>query len=485
MNEKASGSLNELIPVLILCLAIAVIACLPLRIMSYGFIPPDDAMRHAAKAISGKSWDQILVVRPEFKMDSHPGWHAILTAVHNVTGCDQDALILFSVVILFIIFALIPIFFLEHAEAWLATLLAVAVVSPGLIVRLFLGRPFILTMSTLLALFFLWPALKEKKMPLAVMGILTALIASSTWIHAGWYLFALPVICFFIAGELRSGLRFALCAIIGVSAGAAMTGHPILFFKQTITHMMLAFGNVSAQRLLVTEFRPFNGDGMAAMLVLIILIWRRPYLKRHGKPLFSPVFILAAAGWTLGFVATRFWTDWGMPAAIFWIATEIDSAMSEHFDLVSWSRAGLALAISAALFLSVSADIGGRWTNNLTTEYLSVGDSSQTEWLPEPGGIIYSSDMGVFYQTFFRNPKAEWRYILGFEPAMMPPEDLAIMRKIQWNSEAYQAFEPWVKKMRPQDRLVVGGAYNAKPNMPGLEWHYAATGTWVGRTPKR
>jgi len=54
-------------------------------------------------------------------------------------------------------------------------------------------------------------------------------------------------------------------------------------------------------------------------------------------------------------------------------------------------------------------------------------------WLPEKGGILYSSDMTIFYQTFFKNPNADWRYILGFEPALMPDEDFRCFNKIMWN----------------------------------------------------
>ena len=67
----------------------------------------------------------------------------------------------------------------------------------------------------------------------------------------------------------------------------------------------------------------------------------------------------------------------------------------------------------------------------------------------------------------------------------MPPEDLAIYRKIQWNYYAYQAYEPWVKKMRPQDRLIIRRPAEQEPKIKGLEWHYAATGIWSGRLPRK
>ncbi|MFA6320919.1 MAG: hypothetical protein WCY36_03580 [Candidatus Omnitrophota bacterium] len=483
-NNNFPDGLKELVPVIVFCIAMAAIICIPLRVMSYGFIPPDDAGRHAAKVISGKSWDEILVVRPEFKMDSHPGWHAILQAIHRISECDQDTLVFFSVVFLFILFCIIPIFFLDFPEAWLASILAFVVLSPNFIFRLFLGRPYIFTMTVILAICFIWPRLKDKKIPYIAMGILTALIAMSTWIHASWYLFALPIACFFIAREVRVGTRLAIATVIGVIVGASVTGHPYMFLKQTLTHMMFAFGGIQSRRLLVGEFQPFAGESLVVLFMLIIALWRKVRGKWDPHTFHDPIFILAVTGWALGFVATRFWTDWGMPAAIFWIMVQINDFFNEKVDATSLRRVFIASAISGILFLAVSADIDSRWTRNLIVEYLSSEDPKQAEWLPEPGGIIYSDDMTVFYQTFFKNPKAPWRYMLGFEPAMMPAEDLATLRRIHWNFESRKAFDPWVSKMGPKDRLIIRASQDAKPAISGLEWYYAATGTWIGRIPK-
>jgi len=39
---------------------------------------------------------------------------------------------------------------------------------------------------------------------------------------------------------------------------------------------------------------------------------------------------------------------------------------------------------------------------NLTQQYLTQDNPDLNGWLPEKGGILYSSDMTVFYQTFFK-----------------------------------------------------------------------------------
>src|SRR5258708_13991553 len=73
---------------------------IPLKIISLGFVPPDDALRHAAKAVSGKSWSQILVMRSDFVIDPSPGWQAILEWLHRLSGCGAEALVVFSIVAL-------------------------------------------------------------------------------------------------------------------------------------------------------------------------------------------------------------------------------------------------------------------------------------------------------------------------------------------------------------------------------------------------
>jgi hypothetical protein len=212
-----------------------------------------------------------------------------------------------------------------------------------------------------------------------------------------------------------------------------------------------------------------------------MLFWRAVRGSWDIKRIKNPVFILVCAGWVLAFFSRRFWLDWGMPALCVWMARELDELIKHKIDAMSRKRLFLSLAVAASFYLSFTTDVNGRWTHNLTAEYLSPEDAGQKPWLPEAGGIVYAEDMRVFYQTFFRNPRAPWRYILGFEPTWMPPEDLGIFRKIQWNYGADESFEPWVRKMTPRDRLIIRRTRSGRPDIPSLEWHYAATGTWIGR----
>jgi hypothetical protein len=187
-------------------------------------------------------------------------------------------------------------------------------------------------------------------------------------------------------------------------------------------------------------------------------------------------------GWLLGFAAKRFWMDWGFVAALAWLAQDLDGVAARRLPFSSPQRVIVALAGSLFLYLSLTNDLGGRWTNSLTKQYLSLEDPGQREWLPEAGGIVYSDSNSVFFDTFYANPKAPWRYLLAFEPTLMPDEDLKIWHRIQWNRGAYGAFAPWVAKMKPADRLIIERL--SLPSIPGLEWANPAVNMWIGRVPR-
>lgn len=478
---------KDLVPVLALCLALSAIVLIPLKIIGCGYLPYDDTLSHSAKIISGKNWNEILVMRSDIKMDYHPGWHAILGSVHKLTGCDQDGLAVFSIVALFIMFCAIPFFFLEHPEAWLVTMLIMTLVNLVCVRRLFYGRPYIFAAAVVLVLSLMWKRLRDKKFPYKTLSLLTALIALAIWVHSGWYLFAIPLTAFLIAREWRASLCLSIAIASGIFLGALFTGHPYLFLKQDLTRLILIFADRVPQRLLVDELQPFNGEILTVIVVCGLMMWR--YMRRawNKECIDNPVFILAASCWIMGFFVWRFWLDWGIPALMVWMALEFQDAFKKALGALSWRRLLITGCAALALFAALTNDSEGRWTYSLKTDYLSQDNSKQKEWLPEPGGIIYSDDMGVFYQTFFKNPKAPWRYMLGYEPALMPPDDAATYFKIRddrLNRGANELFRPWVKKMKPADRLIIRHPAELPPKIAGLEWCYAADGTWIGRLPR-
>ena len=60
--------------------------------------------------------------------------------------------------------------------------------------------------------------------------------------------------------------------------------------------------------------------------------------------------------------------------------------------------------------------------------------------MPDTGGIFYTADMTLFYQTFFKNPTGDWRYMLGFEPTWMPRKDFEVFQQVLWNSGDAKAY---------------------------------------------
>lgn len=469
--------------ILVACILLALILLTSLKIISYGYIPSDDVSRHVAKVVSGKEWTEILVLRPEITLDSHIGWHTILEFVYKTTGCEKDTLVVFSIVFLFLLFSVVPIFFLKRSEAWLITFLIIALVYFGVIFRIFSGRPFVFTMAVVVVLGYLWPHFKKKPIHWPSAIILTILMALATWIHCLWYMFALPVLCFFLAREWRAGVVVSLCAVVGVGLGMIMTGHPFQFIYQTLSIFFNSLGSHTLARQLVTEFQPFNGDVVVVIVVLGMLGWRALRDDWDIKVIYTPIFILAVVSWALGFIVVRVWLDWGIPALCVWMTLEFEDYLKRSMNHLSIKRVWIALAVACVLFLSTTSDYDSRWSDSKFVKYLSAENPEHRKWLPEKNGIIYSNSMNVFYQTFYKNPHAEWRYILGFEPTMMPPEDLAIFRNIQLSYGAVQAFEPWVNKMLPEDRMIL--KVGSKPEIKGLEWNNTIPGTWVGRLPRK
>jgi hypothetical protein len=213
--------------------------------------------------------------------------------------------------------------------------------------------------------------------------------------------------------------------------------------------------------------------------VVMLRVWLKPKAQPFAR---NPAFWLVAGCWILGFRVGRFWEDWGWPALLVLIATEIELLLLAKFAADSLRRLLLVLIIALATFLAVTSDLNSRWTKNLTWQYLSEAEHPDLAgWMPEKGGILYTADMGIFYQTFFKNPNGGWRYILGYEPALMPKEDFETYHKILWNNGDAKAYAPWVEKMQPADRLVIRGNSGQQPNIPQLEWHYGVSGLWLGR----
>ncbi|HTL59592.1 MAG TPA: hypothetical protein VL361_28230 [Candidatus Limnocylindrales bacterium] len=473
-------AVERYVPLLVVILVLMVVLLSALKIVSYGFIPVDDGLRHVAKAVSGKPWDQIMVMRPGFEIDHNYGWHQILALLHRAFGWGPDVLLTFAITGLLATFCLAPLPWLRRPEAWLIVLFGLSLTHS--LERMALGRPFILTAAILLVLLMLWN--DQKAAGVGLLSTTTLMIAAAVWIHGSWYLFALPVIAFALAGHRRSALELTGCWLGGTFLGASLTGHPVGFTVQAVRIMFSCFDPHALQRMLALEFQPSDGALPIVGAVILMLLFRRTRGLACTPLVRNPIFVLAGLGWLLGLGTRRFWDDWGVPAAGLWLALEIQEYLELECTRTSLVRLATAVIVAGGLYLSFTKDTGGRWTYNLTDEYLTEDNPQLAAWLPEKGGILYSANQRTFFKTFFKNPKAEWRYMLGFEPTFMPPEDLKIIRDIQWTDGALRSYLPWVKKMRPEDRLVINGGDWSRPDIKELEWHYAIRDVWIGRLPK-
>jgi hypothetical protein len=482
ISSASALSLKRYLPLAVWIVAVLVGLLIPLKILQFGYIPSDDAMCHVGKAISGKTWPQILLMDERFAQDEHPGWHTILGALHRGFGLDADKLIMFSVAAPFVGLWLALLWGRKRPEALLLAVFLANLTAPGSFGRFMFGRPFIVMLVVYVLLLQLWA--RAEKVSVRAMVLSIALMGFSVWVHGSWYLFGFVSAGFAFAGSWRKAWAFGWCWVAGTLLGATLTGHPVVYLHETTVHLMSTFGGNPLQRFLVTELQPDSGDVIFVGAIVLVLLWRMVRGEWRGAATWTPLLAMAVLGWFLGLKVSRFWVDWGFPAAILWLAGELEEGLAKA-NLRPYPALLLAGFAAVGPYWLVTRDVNNRWTQNLSVEYITPDTPGIQGWLPEPGGLVYDSDMRVFFRMFYKNPHADWRYVLGFEPGIMTPDNFEILRKIQWNSFTSQAYEPWVKKMRPQDRMILLQDASLQPGIRGLEWYYAATETWIGRLPRK
>jgi len=481
--------IKRYVPLLVYVIVILTVLFIPLKVISYGYLPPDDALRHAAKAVSGKPWSEILVLGPAYKVDHNFGWHAILREIYlhvlpkEAAEKSTEQLVIIEVVLMFVLLGWAGVPWLRRPEAWLLTILLYAVAGSEFM-RFFLGRPFLLSIFTLTTILFLWRQ-RSPNPPGWGLGLgMAAMITVAIFVHGVWYLWSLPLLAFLMAREFRWAVVFGCSWAVATFLAASFTGHPIEYIVGAVNMAITALTAHLTIRTEVTEFQPSTGDFAALVTLAFLLVLRRLARLKPYRLTTNPAFWLMIVGWVLGFKAVRFWSDWGTPGLLFLVACDLQTLLQLRFKPDSVQRLALVAGIAVTTYLAATSDLGSRWSWTLTKTYtyLKKSDPAVADWLPDKGGILYSASMTTFYDTFYKNPNGDWRYILGYEPVIMPHEDFEVYHKIMWNFGDIKAYQPWVDKMRPIDRLVINAG--GKPNIPELEWTNAVPGTWVGRLPQ-
>jgi hypothetical protein len=482
-NSSPFDGLRRYVPLAAWAIVVLVILIIPLKIVGYGYLPGDDALRHAAKAVSGKPWQEILVLGPTFHFDPNWGWHWLLREIYLFTHWNTESLVVFEVVALFVVSGWSVLACLKRPEAWLAAFILVALVS-DLTTRFLLGRPYLLSISAIMMILFMWERHWPSPPKWQNVFWMTPLIAMAVFLHGVWYLWTLPVAAFFLAGQFRWCFLLAASWVAGTFLGSALTGHPIESILQAIQLALGAVGKHTTQNTLVSELRPSGGE-IFTLIFIGALVVTRQLAKLNAVPLAkNPAFWLAVIGWILGCQTWRFWGDWGLPALFVLVACDLQMLFEMRFVENSFRRLGLVCGLAIALYAVTTNDVNARWTGNLTIQYLTPDNPDVAGWLPEKGGIFYSPDSTLFFQTFFKNPTANWRYALGFESTLMTDDNFEVYHSFLWNSGDAKSLAPWVDKMRPEDRLVTRAGRAAPPGIPQLEWNYAVSGVWVGRLPR-
>src|SRR5258705_8172559 len=104
-NSDSSGleALRRYVPLAAWAVAVLTLLAIPLKIIGYGYLPGDDTLRHAAKAVSGKSWSEILVLNDAYQIDHEFGWNLLLEEIYLWKACGAESLAIFSVVTMFIL----------------------------------------------------------------------------------------------------------------------------------------------------------------------------------------------------------------------------------------------------------------------------------------------------------------------------------------------------------------------------------------------
>jgi hypothetical protein len=372
---------------------------------------------------------------------------------------------------------------LRRPEAWLAAILLCAV-SNGAPLRFLLGRPFTITSIAVMALLFLWQRHGSSPPRKWMLFFMISLVTISTYVHGVWYLWVLPVAAFILAEQIRWGISLFFAWIIGVALGSLLTGHLINYPLQALKLLSMALGMHATTRTMASELMPGTGDVMSLLILGGLLVMR--HLANLNGPSFlkNPAFWLAALTWVLAFKVTRFWGDWGLPALMVLLTCELEVLFINKMAATGFRRLLFVFGLAVATYLCLTGDVGSRWSATLSKPHLSADNPDLKGWLPEPGGVFYTAEMTLFFDTFYSNPHGDWRYLLGFEPTWMPKEDFETYHKILWNFGESKAYEPWVQKMKPADRLALSGGRSSPPQIPELEWNYGVSGIWIGRLPR-
>lgn len=474
-------NLEKLLAIILIAIAFILIS---LKIISLGYIPLDDACRHVAFSMSDKNWSDILVITPGLEADHNAGWHTLLRAVQRYLSFNKEQLLNFSIILLFLLFNLTGTITSPNCAAWLVNILILFIIQKTFFGRMLCGRPFLISCSAALVLFKLWLDPKESQQTkpgrIAIYLISFIALTISVWLHGTWYSFLLIPTALLLSGKILKAFELTLLIAVSTLAGAYLTGD----FHEFLHFHYLATLNIFSEKVynwqLVTEFAEGNIYFTWIFPVVIIAMLLRKTNKLNLNEFSKdPVFILILLSWLLSLKVTRFWFDWGIITLCYWLSAKISILISEMSSVKKpFIRHFLFLFLIAALIVLIPQ---ANWDERAThKKYLA--DFSKPElsvFQPEEDGIIYNDSMSEFYFNYYKYPNAKYRYILGFEPAIMPQDDRLVFRDILYTNYNYSAYKPWIKKLTSKDRIFA--SVNIADYYKELDWIKASSNLWIGK----
>lgn len=488
--EKIEHLIKKREQIILLLIIVAAIFFIPFKILSYGWAPSDDALRHVAFSTIDAKWSDVLVIDEKLGSDHNPGWHEILRFLYRHFGLDKTDLIFFSVCALFCLVNLCGVWASPSPICWCLALLIIESIDP-VVIRMMLGRPYMVSCAATIVLLHIWNSRLEKDNEvwfgknLAKYIITVVVLTLCVWIHGSWYLFLLIPASFFIAGKTKESLQLTGLILLSTILGAALSGdfYEFLYFHFVATFKI--FSEPTYNWLLATEFASGKQNVYWILFVALLAI----LCNRKGKLQLKdfcedPVFIMILLSWLCSIAVFRFWLDWGKIALLLWMSYRIGDLIKTSESLKQPRiRYCLSCFVIAAMVLVFINDGNGRYTKEARFQpidfFSEMTQDKLKGWEPQSGGIVYSTDMMVFYTHFYKYPTAQWKYILGFEPAIMLPEDRKILRDIGYDGGRIpDDYLPWINKMTEKDRLILS---LVPGNYPQLEWKKGNMSFWIGR----
>lgn len=125
-----------------------------------------------------------------------------------------------------------------------------------------------------------------------------------------------------------------------------------------------------------------------------------------------------------------------------WMALDIQLFVEQKFRKDEIRRLVFALFVITALGIAL-VTTKRELRNDVVVETRAIQKQykNDPDIFPGHGGVVYTSDMSVFFSVFYAIPHAPWKYLLGYEPGTMPEEDLAVYLAIK-ETKNLTSFQP-------------------------------------------